>query len=75
MPVAPWVKKMTEEVMGGPPFQVGDVVRHPSGRDVKIVGGQYWGEHGLSNHWSWREVNKEGELTGPLESGYGWEIK
>ena len=71
MGVAPWVRKLTEDVIGGPPFAVGDVVRPPSGRKVKIVGGRYWGEHGLSNFWEWREVKRGGKL-GPLESGYGW---
>lgn len=70
--VANWVKSMTENVLGGPPFSVGDVVKHPSGRMVKILSGQYWGEHGLSNFWYWREVNHEGEEIGPQEHGYGW---
>lgn len=74
MSVQSWVKNLTEEVIGGPPFAIGDVVKHPSGRNVKIVEGRYWGEHGLSNFWSWREVLKNGEL-GPKESGYGWSTK
>ena len=64
-------REITEEVMGGPPFAIGDEVLHPSGRRVKITAGQYWGEDGLSNHWTWREVRPGGEL-GPVESGYGW---
>jgi hypothetical protein len=67
----PWVRKLTEGVVGGPPFEVGDEVRHPTGRTVRIVGGRYWGEYGLSNHWSWREVMADGSL-GPEECGYGW---
>lgn len=74
MSVAPWVKQMTEEVLGGPPFKIGDVVKHPSGRMVKITSGAYWGEHGLSNHWFWKEVLPDGKL-GEEEYGYGWEVK
>jgi len=73
MPVANWVKQMTEEVLGGAPFKVGDIVKHPDGRMVKITSGQYWGEHGLSNFWSWRPVNHEGEFIGATEHGYGWD--
>jgi hypothetical protein len=65
--VAQWV----QDIVGPPPFEVGDVVLHPSGRKVKIVGGRQWGEHGLSNWWEWREVKKNGRL-GRLEQGYGW---
>ena len=70
--VAPWVKTLTERGLGGPPFTIGDRVRHPDGRLVLIVGGAYWGLRGLSNFWSWREVRPDGTL-GPRESGYGWE--
>lgn len=69
--VAPWVQKMTEEVFGGPPFAIGDRVRHPDGRLVEIVSGQYWGTYGLSNWWGWCEVRPDGSL-GEKESGYGW---
>ncbi len=72
--VAAWVKNMTEEVLGGAPFKIGDVVKHPDGRTVKIVGGQYWGEHGLSNFWDWQEVLSNGKL-GKKECGYGWSTK
>jgi hypothetical protein len=74
MTVAAWVKSMTEEVLGAAPFKIGDVVKHPSGRTVKIIGGAYWGEHGLSNHWFWKEVLPSGKL-GEEEYGYGWENK
>jgi hypothetical protein len=71
MTVAPWVKDLTERTLGGSPFKIGDQVKHPSGRTVKITDGQYWGEHGLSNFWGWREVLADGSL-GPQENGYGW---
>jgi hypothetical protein len=71
MSVQPWVKKLTEDVLGKSQMAVGKVMRHPDGRTVKIVDGQFWGEHGVSNFWYWREVKKNGKL-GKLEHGYGW---
>ena len=71
MPVAPWVKDFTSSVLGPQHFAVGDVGKHPDGRMVKITSGQYWGEHGLSNFWYWREVKPDGSL-GEEEHGYGW---
>lgn len=72
--VEPWVKEITEDVLGGPPFKIGDTVQHPDGRMVRIVNGQYWGTYGLSNFWSWRPVRKDWSL-GPVEHGYGWRKK
>lgn len=69
--VAPWVRALTEDAMGGPPFAIGDRVKSPDGRLVEITGGRYWGTHGLSNWWTWREVLTSGDL-GPEECGYGW---
>lgn len=70
--VEAWVKDLVDEVFGGKDVKVGDVIRHtPSGRQVKIVGGQRWGTHGFSNHWQWCEVLADGSL-GPIEHGYGW---
>lgn len=68
--VALWVKELVESA-GPPYFQVGDTVKHSSGRSVKITGGRFWGTHGVSNFWYWREVMPDGSL-GPEESGYGW---
>ena len=70
--VASWVQKLTEDILGGPSFKIGDVVTHPDGRQVKIMGGEYWGEFGISNFWYWREVNPDGNLSRKLEHGYGW---
>ncbi len=72
MSVEQWVKDITEEVMGGPPFAVGDKVTHPSGRTVKIIAGQYWAPGGFSNHWYWREIAADGSLSEIIENGYGW---
>lgn len=62
------IRGLTESVLGGAPFKVGDVVKHPSGRTVKILSGQYWGKGGLSNIWVWKEIGSSGQE----ESGYGW---
>ena len=70
--VAKWVRDLSEQVLGGSPFKIGDVVLHPDGRKVKIISGQYWGTYGLSNFWDWREVLPDGFLSDKLESGYGW---
>lgn len=73
MAVEPWVKGLTERVMGGPPFAIGDVVRHPDGRKVRIVSGQYWGSRGLSNFWYWQPLDADGRDVGEREHGYGWQ--
>jgi hypothetical protein len=72
MGIEQWSKDLTEEYFGASPFSVGDDVRHPSGRMVRIIDGQYWGTHGLSNHWHWREISPDGSLSDVRESGYGW---
>jgi hypothetical protein len=54
-------------------LHVGDVVYHPNGYKVKIVSGQYMGEHGLSNFWHWKRVLKSGKLSSKEECGYGWD--
>jgi hypothetical protein len=74
MPVSRWAKELTERCLGGPPFKIGDRVKHPDGRTVIITAGQYWGEHGLSNFWYWREVLPDGKL-GVEENGYGWQVE
>lgn len=74
MSVAAWVKDMTEDVLGKAPFKIGDDVKHPSGRTVRITGGAYWGTYGLSNHWYWKEVLPDGKL-GKEENGYGWLVE
>jgi hypothetical protein len=70
-----WVKEIVKDSdFPGQKLAVGKIVAHPDGRKVKIVGGQFWGTHGVSNFWYWREVLDNGEL-GELENGYGWEIE
>jgi hypothetical protein len=53
-------------------MEIGKTLPHPDGRMVKIIGGKYWGEHGLSNFWYWREVMPDGSLAATEECGYGW---
>jgi len=63
-------KTLTEENFPSS-LSIGKVIKHPDGRTVKVIDGQYWGTHGLSNFWCWREV-LSGGLLGPEEHGYGW---
>jgi hypothetical protein len=65
------VRRLTQEFFPCT-LAIGKVVRHPDGRMVKVIGGQYWGTHGLSNFWYWREVKEDGSLSEREESGYGW---
>lgn len=54
--------------------QPGQVVYMPEKnkelRPIKIVSGQYWGMHGLSNFWYWREITN-GEESSEVKHGYG----
>jgi hypothetical protein len=61
-----WVKRMTEDVLGKAPLEIGHRYQHPTDGQIEVIGGQYWGEHGLSNHWTWRVL-----ATGEIKSGYG----
>jgi hypothetical protein len=63
--VEDWVKKITEDVLGGSPVEKGKRYMHPEFGVIEITGGQYWGTHGLSNHWHWRVIE-----TGETHSGY-----
>lgn len=69
--VQQWVKNLTKNVLGKPKYDVGSIVII-NGRKAKIIGGQYWGTHGLSNHWEWRYLDKKKPRT---ECGYGGEWK
>lgn len=69
--VEQWVKDIVEDTLGKSSMKIGKVIKHPDGRKVKVIDGQYWGTYGLSNFWHWREVKADGSL-GPDEHGYGW---
>lgn len=69
----PWVQEIVETCFPGPYLEIGMETTHPvTGRRVKIVGGEYWGDHGISNFWYWRRIKKDGTLFKKLEHGYGW---
>lgn len=57
---------MVENVLGPSPLEVGKKYIHPEDGIIEVTGGQYWGEHGLSNHWHWVVV-----ATGEEKNGYG----
>jgi len=59
-------KNLTESVLGGSPLQIGKRYIHPTDGLIEITHGQYWGKHGLSNHWHWIIVE-----TGESSHGYG----
>lgn len=69
--VAKWVQDLVEDVMGPSPMMIGADIRHPDGYMVRIISGQLWGEHGLSDWWTWRRIKDDGSL-GREVSGYGW---
>ena len=60
-----WVKRLTEDVIGGSPVEVGHRYLHPEQGVIEIESGQYWGTHGLSNFWTWHIVE-----TGEQKCGY-----
>ena len=66
MSVPTWVRELTESVCGGSPLQIGKTYQHPTDGTIRITQGQYWGTHGLSNHWYWEVV-----ATGEVHNGYG----
>lgn len=41
------------------------------GRPVKVIDGQFMSGGRLSNFWYWRGVNKNGDLSKKMFSGYG----
>lgn len=65
---ASWVRELTESVIGGSPVEIGKRYLHPEDGVILITSGQYWGTHGLSNHWRWTV-----ESTGEQHYGYGGE--
>ena len=65
-------EKFTSSVIPPSKRKVGGDFIHKDGRTVRIVGGQYWGTHGLSNFWDWREILADGTLSEKIECGYGW---
>ena len=64
--VQPWVRELTESVLGGSPVEVGGRYLHPTDGLITITSGQYWGTDGLSNFWHWTVA-----ATGESHHGYG----
>ena len=60
--VQEWVKDLVEGVMGKPP-KIGQKIK-VEGRPAIITSGQYWGEHGLSNWWTWKFTDGKKPKTG-----------
>jgi hypothetical protein len=42
--VEPWVQKIVEQELGGPPVEIGKVYQHPLDGKIEIVAGRYWGQ-------------------------------
>ena len=68
--VAVLAKKIGGEPVFSSEWQIGDVYRDEKGSLIYLTGGSYMGAYGVSNHWTWRIVNKDGTL-GNIETGYG----
>jgi len=41
------------------------------GKIIKIISGQFMGLYGVSNHWYWKEVLPDGNLSEETFNGYG----
>jgi len=72
MAVEQWVKDLSARSGFATKLAVGEFAKHPKHGMVQIVSGTFWGEHGLSNFWYWRKVNKDGSLSKQKFHGYGW---
>ena len=67
------IKSITEKYGGiSAKLKKGDRVPGPDGKLVEITGGQFMGEHGVSNFWYWKRVSKNGKLKKKEYHGYGW---
>ena len=60
--VEQWVK----DIVGNSPLAVGNHYLHPKDGIIKVIGGRFWGEHGVSNFWFWEVLE-----TGETHNGYG----
>ena len=68
-PLLSWVVDILEKADPFTPLEIGKIYKHPeSGRPLKVVGGSYWGTHGISNHFDW--IYLDDETKG---YGYGWD--
>lgn len=69
------VQKLVEDTFGPNELHRGLECLHKDGRRVKITSGRYWGAHGVSNFWYWREVMPDGTLSDDEEHGYGHQLR
>lgn len=66
---APWVRNIVQDEWGSAAnITIGKCYQHPDDGVIRILGGRFWGDHGLSNHWTWEIV-----ATGERKHGYGGE--
>lgn len=72
-PLSQLASTMNQELAAQSSMAIGKRLKHPDGRTVEIVSGQFLDPtySRVSNFWRWREVLEDGSL-GPEESGYGW---
>ena len=64
--VAPLVQQFAEQHGFHSTLEIGGLYMHPHDGLIRIVGGSFWGTHGLSNFWDWAIVE-----TGEKRCGYG----
>jgi len=74
MSVPSIIKFMVEKHLGKIPLVVGEFAIHETHGKVLITDGQFWGEHGVSNFWYWRKLNKHNVPYGKIYSGYGKDL-
>lgn len=63
--IEPWVQNIIGDYWA-PSLRVGETYVHPEDGVIKIVSGEFWGNHGVSNFWYWDVV-----ATGERKHGYG----
>jgi hypothetical protein len=69
--VQQWVKDLVSDTMGDAPVvAIGKQYTLVDGRKIQITAGRLWGEHGISNFWSWKDVLPDGTLVEKGGCGY-----
>jgi len=64
--------RLNQTIAGQSSMKVGEIVKHPDGRMVKITSGQFLSNGRVSNFWYWKPlISPDGKL-GKEECGYGW---
>lgn len=70
-------RRITEDNLDLPRWNVGDVVEHPDGFPVRILRGSLWQDYAdggqrLVNQWVWIRLDSRGNEIGREMSGEGW---